>query len=227
MNKKIVSIIILIVSLISLSIYAYYEPDYIQKDVRRRIVNYLNYKYGDGDFKVIRKNEYSYTVKTSYMDSTFEVNGHYHFSDNFLDDYASFVWQEDYDKHMRDYIENKVNSKIDSNDGYFNISIYDEYYREHKGEPNEEILSKNYNYKINQFIITKDSDDEEEIDNLLIKAYDAISNETNSNILIFRFENRENPYQKDSKINYSEGSISKKRNSYYIYYGKYYKKIDN
>ena len=60
MNKKIVSIIILIVSLISLSIYAYYEPDYIQKDVRRRIVNYLNYKYGDGDFKVIRKNEYSY-----------------------------------------------------------------------------------------------------------------------------------------------------------------------
>ena len=70
-------------------------------------------------------------------------------------------------------------------------------------------------------------DDEEEIDNLLIKAYDAISNETNSNILIFRFENRENPYQKDSKINYSEGSISKKRNSYYIYYGKYYKKIDN
>ena len=201
MNKKIVSIIILIVSLISLSIYAYYEPDYIQKDVRRRIVNYLNYKYGDGDFKVIRKNEYSYTVKTSYMDSTFEVNGHYHFSDNFLDDYASFVWQEDYDKHMRDYIENKVNSKIDSNDGYFNISIYDGYYIEHKGEPNEEILSKNYNYKINQFIITKDSDDEEEIDNLLIKAYDAISNETNSNILIFRFENRENPYQKDSKIN--------------------------
>ena len=57
MNKKLVSIIILIVSLISLSIYAYYEPDYIQKDVRRRIVNYLNYKYGDGDFKVIRKNE--------------------------------------------------------------------------------------------------------------------------------------------------------------------------
>ena len=43
-----------------------------KKDVRRRIVNYLNYKYGDGDFKVIRKNEYSYTVKTSYMDSTFE-----------------------------------------------------------------------------------------------------------------------------------------------------------
>ena len=227
MNKKIVSIIILIVSLISLSIYAYYEPDYIKKDVRRRIVNYLNDKYGDGDFKVIRKNEYSYTVETSYMNSTFEVNGHYYFSDNFLDDYASFVWQEDYDKHMRDYIENKVNSKIDSNDGYFNISIYDEYYREHKGEPNEEILSKNYNYKINQFIITKDSDDEEEIDNLLIKAYDAISNETNSNILIFRFENRENPYQKDSKVNYSEGSISKKRNSYYIYYGKYYKKIDN
>ena len=227
MNKKIVSIIILIVSLISLSIYAYYEPDYIQKDVRRRIVNYLNYKYGDGDFKVIRKNEYSYTVETSYMNSTFEVNGHYYFSDNFLDSYASFVWQEDYDKHMRDYIENKVNSKIDSNDGYFNISIYDEYYREHKGEPNEEILSKNYNYKINQFIITKDSDDEEEIDNLLIKAYDAISNETNSNILIFCFENRENPYQKDSKVNYSEGSISKKRNSYYIYYGKYYKKIDN
>ena len=88
MNKKLVSIIILIVSLISLSIYAYYEPDYIKKDVRRRIVNYLNDKYGDGDFKVIRKNEYSYTVETSYMNSTFEVNGHYYFSHTFLDDYA-------------------------------------------------------------------------------------------------------------------------------------------
>lgn len=227
MNKKIVSIIVLIISLISVSIYAYLEPEYIQKDVRRRVVNYLNDKYGDGGFKVIRKKESTYTVETSYMDSTFEVNGYYYFNDDFLDNYASLVWKEDYDKHMRDYIENKVNSKIDSNEGYYNISIYDEYYGEHKGEPNEEILSKNYSYKINHFVITKNSEDEEEIDKLLIKAYDAVSNETNSNTLNFRFDTEINPYKNANKVYDNGGRISKQRNSYYIYYGTYYKKIDN
>ena len=82
-----------------------YENNKILEQSKEKVLEYLNKKYGDGEFEITDasyyESDFSYEIKTSYFDNVFIVEGYnYHnsfdvYNDEFIFEYLSSKYNEE------------------------------------------------------------------------------------------------------------------------------------
>jgi len=205
-----------------------YEEIKREDTAKEKIIEYLNQKYGDGDFKIVDisnyDNEYTFLVSTKYFDETFQVdyNDDNIYSDEFLLKYYSYLYgldltsYYDLEEYLKKYVRHKYLSEynIDIEFEYLNIDNKLLEYNFNNIKSLDDII-KLADKKIEEVLIYKIFN-ENEIDDFckfIIKFYEDFGYA--DDILWFRF-NYKNPFS-DSNYYSDDGYLKNAGNIYLVY----------
>lgn len=235
----------LIVSLIAIALFLpiiyglSFEKKIIYEDIKReeiakeKALDYLNKKYGNGEFKIIERiddeyNEYFlFTVSTKYLDTEFNIDLNYDdltiFDEDFIFKYYSEELNEEIlnynqlESYIENYLRLEMLNKYNIDVEYTYINFDEELFEKtYFGEiPSFDKLNDFIDKEIEEITILKIFSENEinEFCEYIINLYEELEHE--ETILWFKF-NYDNPYS--SSLHYKDdGYLRNDGNRYLVY----------
>jgi len=211
-----------------------YELDKKEESISKKGLDYLNKKYGNGNFQIIQsecsssryENDCELEISTNYFDGTFEIDintdDYKVYYDEFIFKYYSSIYHQNIEDYyeLETYLEQEYLKEYLTNDDYaieikgfyFDSTLYEEAYL---GDvPTLENLKKFIEVKSEEVLIYKvfTESESKEFCEFIINLYEELNYE--EDILWFRF-NYDNPFS--SSLYYKDDGYLRNAGEYWYY----------